>query len=209
MLSLPENHMRLPALLSPVPRRRDAHTEDAATQKCAQLRAGPEPDSFASSRHPRPVSQRNGLEGPWHTLTHFACHGECPALSGELCCRAAELRAQITQRLDKRERERGWWWWWGPDSCHFYPGSSPTGVLRDDHGAGVHRRGCGSLSEHAGRRFLLRWQVGFAHRARQQHPPSAPPLVISSRYLRTEAEGGTVRCACMCFCTKSLLIFRL
>lgn len=41
MLTLPENHMRLPALLSPVPRQGDAHTEGTAAQKCAPFRAGP------------------------------------------------------------------------------------------------------------------------------------------------------------------------
>ena len=66
-----KNHMRLPAPLSPVPRRRDAHTQDAAAQKCAQL---PEPGpggSFASST----ASTRlwapwvRGEHGKlWHTL---------------------------------------------------------------------------------------------------------------------------------------------
>lgn len=63
MLRLPENHMRLPSLLSPVPRRRD---EDTAAQKCAQLRA--RLGDTLTSRHSWPVSQRNGLEG---NMAHF------------------------------------------------------------------------------------------------------------------------------------------
>lgn len=48
MLTLPENHMRLPALLSPVPRQGDARTEDTAAQKCAPFRARPR-DSLTAS----------------------------------------------------------------------------------------------------------------------------------------------------------------
>lgn len=94
----------------------------------------------------------------------------------------------------------------GPDSSHFYSSSSPTSVLRDDHGAGVHRRGCGSLSEHAGRRFLLRWQVGFAHGAQQRrYQQHHHPLLHLSSPLVTfplkRRGGGTGRCCPhVCFC---------
>ncbi|KAK5848877.1 hypothetical protein PBY51_008564 [Eleginops maclovinus] len=76
MRSLSENPMRLSARLSPLPRRRDAHSEDTAAQKCAQLRA--RPGCSFTSRHPSPCSQHNGSQGIWLTLTDFACHGEMP-----------------------------------------------------------------------------------------------------------------------------------
>lgn len=108
----------------------------------------------------------------------------------------------------------------GPDSSHFYSSSSPTSVLRDDHGAGVHRRGCGSLSEHAGRRFLLRWQVGFAHGAQQRryqqhHHPRlhlSSPLVTFPLKRRGGGWDGSLLPACLLLfvaCNKSLLIFQL
>lgn len=101
----------------------------------------------------------------------------------------------------------------GPDSSHFYSSSSPTSALRDDHGAGVHRRGCGSLSEHAGRRFLLRWQVGFAHGAQQRryqqhHHPLlhlSSPLVTSP--LKRRGDGSLLPACLLLFL--SLVINRL
>lgn len=74
---------------------------------------------------------------------------------------SGSAQSTITEKWERRRESR----------FYFLTVSIPFWALRDDHGAGVHRRGCGSLSEHAGRRFLLRWQVGFAHGAQQHHRP--------------------------------------
>lgn len=163
----------------------------ATAERCAhwgrrsgEMRA---PPSFTASR-------RGVLERIWPTLTHFAWHGKCPASSGEPCCRAAELRAQ--QHRDLTDR----------GTCSPFisiPACSPTSALRDDHGAGVHRRGRGSLSEHAGRGFLLRWQVRFAPYSSAAAITSSSTC-LSSCYLPTEAEvvvgGGRLLPACSHMC---------
>ncbi len=128
---------------------------------------------------------------------------ETPCVVWRAALPSGWIESTITQRLVRAGV---------PDSSHFYPGPSSTLPLRDDHGAGVHRRGCGSLSEHAGRRFLLRWQVRFAHTAQQQRRCQhhlQPLLHLSSPVTsaRQRRGHGSLR-FCMKTCHKPLLIFK-
>lgn len=158
-----------------------------------------DPAAASPPPQPRPASQRHGLEG---NMANFDTLCTSREIKPCVVWRAAPASGWIESTITERLWQSRWCWWswtvlvvvlvlvaWrgGGDlitSHHFYPGSSPTPPLRDDHGAGVHRRGCGSLSEHAGRRFLLRWQVRFRHPQHHHHPLLLPPPVSSSPHLR-------------------------
>ena len=104
-----KNHMRLPAPLSPEPRRRDAHTEDAAAQKCAQL---PEPDPAAASPppQPRPASQRHGLEGSMANFDTLCTSREMkPCVVWRAAPASGWIESTITQRLGQ-SRWCVWLW---------------------------------------------------------------------------------------------------
>lgn len=120
-----------------------------------ELRAG---DSFSSLLHPWPVPRHSGLRVNMANFDALCMSWEMPCVVWRAVLPSGWFESTITPRLGRAEEG-------GPDSSHFCCNSSSTSVLRDDHGAGVHRRGCRSLSEHAGRRFLLRWQVGFTQRS--------------------------------------------
>lgn len=194
-----------PARLSPVPRRRDAHTE--ATTAALERRV-------PGSRTPTDGPQRCQRGRLWRTL-HVMGSGVRRVES-----RAAELRAQ----QPSWRRQLYFFFFFFAQFFYFLPLSAlfrshiftlssldPLSVRRDDHGAAVHRRGCLSLREHAGRGFLLRWQVRRRDRRKRMRGRKSPLHLSHPLHVK----GGCV-CLCTCvrvprcppgvFCSDSLLI---